>query len=315
MPARLTLRDIARQVGCHYSTVSLALRNHPSISAETRARVQKLAHELDYRPDAMLAALNAYRVQKRARPDRPVLAWLTNHAARNGWRLSACNADYYKGAIARAEERGYRVEHFWLGESGMSGRRMSDVLRARAIQGLLLPPQEKIGAVALDWADFAAVTFGYTLVQPRLHLVSNHEYRTMGTLFGELAHRDYRRVGLVDLREHDERVDHNWLAAYLLEQHRLGVAKSPPPLILERWDDDQFLNWVERHSPDAIVTKLPAVLDCLRRARYAVPEEIGVAFHSLDDASAKLSGMRKNASQIGIMAVDLLVDMLGFEQR
>jgi DNA-binding LacI/PurR family transcriptional regulator len=277
--------------------------------------LQQIARELDYRPDAMLAALNAYRVQRSSGPERPVLAWLTHHAARNAWRLSACNVDYYKGALRRAEERGYRLEHFWLGEPGMSPRRMSDVLRTRGIQGLLLPPQEKIGAVELDWADFAAVTFGYTLLQPRLHLVSNHEYRTMGTLFGELAQRAYRRVGLVDLREHDERVDHNWLAAYLLEQHRLGAPQSPPPLILEQWSDDRFLDWVERHAPDAIVTKLPAVLDCLRRAAYAVPAEIGVAFHSLDDGSTGLSGMRKNASQIGVMAVDLLVDMLHRNER
>jgi hypothetical protein len=46
-------------------------------------------------------------------------------------------------------------------------------------------------------------------------------YRTTGTLFGELEKRDYRRVGLVNLREHDKRVDNNWLAAYLVEQTRL----------------------------------------------------------------------------------------------
>lgn len=312
---RATIRDIAAHVGCHYSTVSLALRNHPRIAAATRARVQQAATELGYRPDAMLAALTAYRVHKQPRTARPVVAWLTNHATRHGWRGSACNVDYFNGASARAEQRGYRLEPFWLAEPGMSGRRMSGILRTRDIQGLLLPPQESLRSVELEWEHFSAVTFGYTLVQPRLHLVSNHEYRTMGTLFAELQRRSYRQIGLVDLREHDERVDHNWLAAYLIEQHRLAPGQQLPPLILDRWDDATFLAWVRRYRPEAIVTKLPRVLDCLTEAGLRVPDDVGVAFHSLDEGARHLSGMRKNAYQIGVMAMDHVIDMIHRNER
>ena len=315
METRPTLRDIAVKVGCHYSTVSLALRGHPRISPETRSRVQRLAEALHYRPDAMLSALTAYRVTRRRPVDRPVLAWLTNHAARKGWRSSACNVEYWHGACARAEERGYRLEEFWLAEPGMTGRRMSEILRTRGIQGLLLPPQETLCAIELEWADFSAVAFGYTLVHPRLHLVSNHEYRTMGSLFAELQRRGYRQVGLVDLRVHDERVDHNWLAAYLIEQHRLAPERPLPPLILDRWDEREFLDWMRVHRPASIVTKLPEVLSCLRSAGYRVPADVGVAFHSLDEGSRGVSGMRKNARQLGVMALDQVVDMLHRHER
>jgi LacI family transcriptional regulator len=81
-------------------------------------------------------------------------------------------------------------------------------------------------------------------------------------------------------------------------------------LILDRWDTQSFLAWVEDHQPDAIVTKLPEVLYDLKRAGYRVPDDVGVAFHSLDEESRELSGMKKNSFQIGVMAVDLLVDML-----
>ena len=37
-PNRVTLRDVARAAGCHFSTVSLALRDHPRLPVETRAR-------------------------------------------------------------------------------------------------------------------------------------------------------------------------------------------------------------------------------------------------------------------------------------
>lgn len=315
MSPRPTIRDIAAQAGCHYSTVSLALRDHPRITAGTRARVKAIAAALGYRPDAMLAALTAYRTRKQPIVERSAIAWLVNHTERHGWRRSACNVDYYNGAAARAEERGYRLEEFWLAEPGMTGRRMSQILRTRGIQGVLLPPQERLCSIELEWDEFSAVTFGYTLVQPRLHLVSNHEYRTMGTLFAELTRRGYRQVGLVDLREHDERVDHNWLAAYLIEQHRLGPGRQLPPLILDRWDEERFLQWVRERAPEVIVTKLPAVLESLRAAGHRVPDEIGVAFHSLDEGSRHLSGMKKNAFQLGVMALDHAIDMIHRHER
>jgi len=314
-PIRATLRDIAQRAGCHYSTVSLALREHPRIPEETRLRIQEIAHELGYRPDAMLAALCAYRGQKRTSERRGVIGWLTNHSTEWGWRNSGCNRDYFEGASTRAAERGYSLECFWLGAPKMTGARMSHILWTRNIQGLLLPPQEELCSMEIAWHRFSAVTFGYTLTDPKLHLVSNHEYRTMGKLFSELQQRGYQRLGLVNRRDHDERVDHNWLAAYLVEQNQLHRKNRLPPLILDCWDDRAFLAWYRAHRPDAIVTRLPEVLVSLRAVGLRVPSDVGVAFHSLDEGCKGLSGMKKNSFQIGVMAVDLLVDMLHRNER
>jgi len=312
---RPTIRDVASAAGCHYSTVSLALHNHPRIPGETKSRIRAAADRLGYRPDAALAALCAYRAGKRKVREHAVLAWLTNYRAENQWKASACNRDYFEGASQRAAERGYRLEIFWLAARGMTPERMSKILWTRGIQGVLLPPQEHRTTLELDWKNFSAVTFGHTLLQPRLHLVSNHEYRTMGALFAELVRRRYERVGLVDLRDHDERVDHNWSAAYLIEQQCLPRKNRLPPLLLPNWDSEAFLSWVRHHRPDVVVTKLPEVLGILKRAGFRIAEDIGVAFHSLDEKSPGLSGMKKNSFQIGVMAVDLLVDMLHRGER
>jgi LacI family transcriptional regulator len=315
LQARLTLRDIGLKTGFHYSTVSLALRDHPRISDSTKQIIREAAKGLGYQPDAMLSSLCAYRLTKRPPKEQTVIAWITNHRTQTGCGMSACTRDYFDGASQRAAERGYRLEPFWLSEPGMTAQRMSRILWTRGIQGVLLPPQEHLTRIDLDWGNLSAVTFGYTLVHPRLHLVSNHEYRTMGTLFAELEKRSYRRVGLVNLREHDKRVDNNWLAAYLVEQTRLPQEHQLPPLVLEQWNTKTFLSWVERHRPDAIVTRLPEVIRSLRRAGYRVPHDVGVAYHSLDEKSLCLSGMKKNSFQIGEMAVDLLIDMLHRNER
>ena len=315
LKARSTIRDIGRKTGYHYSTVSLALRDHPRIPDSTKQIIRAAAEGLGYRPDPVLSALCAYRLTKRPPKEQTVIAWITNHRNRTGWRMSACNRDYFEGASQRATERGYRLETFWLAEPGMTGQRMSNILWTRGVQGVLLPPQEHLTTIELAWENLSAVTFGYTLLHPRLHLVSNHEYRTMGTLFAELEKRNYRRVGLVNLRAHDRRVDNNWLAAYLVEQTQLPPEHQLPPLVLEQWNTKTFMSWVERYSPDAIVTRLPEVLRSLRRAGYNVPDDIGVAYHTLDEKSRGLSGMKKNSFQIGVMAADLVIDMLHRHER
>jgi len=52
--ARPTIRDIGRETGFHYSTLSLALRDHPRIPDSTKQIIREAAQELGYRPDATL---------------------------------------------------------------------------------------------------------------------------------------------------------------------------------------------------------------------------------------------------------------------
>lgn len=54
---RITMKDLARQLGVNASTVSRALKNHPDISPALRARIQELAEALHYRPNHMAVYL------------------------------------------------------------------------------------------------------------------------------------------------------------------------------------------------------------------------------------------------------------------
>ena len=74
MEKRPTLRDIAKDAGCTNATVSLALRESPRISPETRARVREVAAKLGYRPDPMLSALAAHRWKRHPKVEGATLA-------------------------------------------------------------------------------------------------------------------------------------------------------------------------------------------------------------------------------------------------
>ncbi|MEM9983981.1 MAG: LacI family DNA-binding transcriptional regulator [Bacteroidota bacterium] len=54
---KATITDIARALQVTPSTVSRALNNHPRISEATRKKVLRVAHELNYQPNGLAAAL------------------------------------------------------------------------------------------------------------------------------------------------------------------------------------------------------------------------------------------------------------------
>ncbi len=56
---RSTLHDVAEQSGVSYQTVSRVINNHPSVSPDTRARVERAIARLNYRPNKVAKSLVA----------------------------------------------------------------------------------------------------------------------------------------------------------------------------------------------------------------------------------------------------------------
>ncbi|MFD0782824.1 LacI family DNA-binding transcriptional regulator, partial [Micromonospora azadirachtae] len=55
------MSDVARLAGVSHQTVSRVLNNHPSVRQETRERVLRAVHQLNYRPNALARGLAARR--------------------------------------------------------------------------------------------------------------------------------------------------------------------------------------------------------------------------------------------------------------
>lgn len=53
-----TIIDIAKVIGISVSTVSRALKDHPDISAKTKAAVKQIANELNYQPNTLAQSLS-----------------------------------------------------------------------------------------------------------------------------------------------------------------------------------------------------------------------------------------------------------------
>jgi len=316
MNHRPTIKDVAALAGVHHTTVSLALRNHPSIPEATRARIRVAAEKVRYRPDPMLASLMHYRRSQQSRQRQSVIAWVTNFPTRSRWRQTRVFQELHAGASARAERLGFKLEEFWLRDQGMSLARAQQILRARAISTLLLAPQpEPDGELALDWSDFSAVTLGFTLARPRLHLVSNHQFASMTILLQRLHALGYNRIGLALPLRLDQRVHHGWLGSYLAGQIPLPRTRRPAPWLFDEFSNAGLKTWLRRARPDVVITPTERIWDAIPKLGYDVPGDIGLAHPSVPAPDDGRTGIDENSRAIGAAALDLLSALWQHNER
>jgi len=313
MERRVTIRDIAKAAGVHFTTVSRALTKHPCIPAATRERIAKIAVDLGYAPDPMVSALTNYRIRLKATSFHGNIAWMTNGFTRNGWNSCATFGLYFEGAKKRAEQLGYRLEEFWLREPGMSTSRMEEILAARNIRALIFSPQPGSKMrIRLSWDRFSAVRLGYTLAWPTLRTVSADCFNAVQVVVRHARSLGYRRLGFVVTSKSDARVDRAWSGGFLSFQRLWPREEKLPLLSTKVITATNFLKWVKAHRPDVVVSQELWLLDVLEKNGYSVPRDIGFATPTLTSFShtRKISGVNENALETGGSAVEAVVAMV-----
>lgn len=311
MAERLSIRDLARKIGVSHSTVSLSLRNDPRIPAPTRRKVVRAAADLGYRRDAVLGELMAQLRNLRKHENHASLGFVTAWPTRDGWKKAANHTRFFTGVKQRAQQQGYRIDEFWLSEPGMTPARMTAILRARGIRGLVLHSlPEPRGELHLEWRHFACVTKGLTLAKPTVHRVISSHYDDMQLAIRRVCQRRYRRLGLVLGQSHDLRVGRAWLAAFVLYQRELSGSVVVPPLLLDRPDPATFRQWYERQRPDAILYADQPVRAWLTDLAVQIPQEVGLANLDWSPDETSMAGIDSDPESLGAAAIDLLVGQL-----
>ncbi len=329
---RVTLADIAKRAEVHVTTVSLALRNHPRLPERTRNRIQKLAKEMEYRPDPVLQALVAYRGKVTERRNPPTLAYLTNWDTKLGWQQTTAQPEFYEGAKAKAEELGFKLDHFWMGEPGLSHKRMSKILQARGITGIVIASHRRASDVALhfDWSAFSAVKIDYFPHQPELHQVNNDQCSIIRLGMDHARKLGYRRIGAVMHRGWDHAVDHVWKAGFLVAQsmqprsEHVPLMLFPGPEPVEAWMSEtkkdevaplaELKKWYEKHRPEVIVSKRSFIQPCLDEMGLRVPEDVALIELFLENEDGSVAGVRQNHHAVGGLAIEILAGQLHYHK-
>lgn len=315
------MQDVADQANVSRMTVSRALRHDSKIAVATRERIERIAREIGYRPNPLVAALMSDLRQQKPMKEISTLAFLTAYPTRFGWREAAGFRRYFTGAQKRAEQLGYKVQDFWLREEGFDEKVMARILRARGIAGIMIAPTpEACTPIRLPWESFSVVAFGYSMDIPPVHRITNHLSHSLLLALRKLGERGYRRIGVCMPSDANERVDDAWLSSHLLFCHRLPLAQRVRPLFTKQWNQDVFLQWLRRESPDAIVTgsyrtdgKL--VSDWIAEAGLRTPDDIGFALLAWSPEVGPIAGIDQDFEAVGAAAVDLLVEQLHQNER
>lgn len=311
-----TIRQLAVLTGVSRTTVSLALRNHPSLPADTRARIQKIAAAHGYKQDPVVSSLMAQLRTSRAQRAVERIAYFTTWDTRDGWRRPGNENNYFLGASERAAKLGYELEHIWAREPGVTTARLSKILYTRAIRGIILAPfSSPRSHITMDWKHFASAAISHTLVRPLVHRASHAHYNGMFLALRHLRHHGYRRIGFATRLEQSERVGSSWLAALLVYQQSIPEAHRVPPLLPPvptnaGMDAAAFAQWYHQHKPDVVISNLSNVLDLLRTMGMHVPKDVGFASLDLTTKDDPWSGIDQQAMEVGAAAMDQVVTQL-----
>lgn len=317
MPNSVTLEQIARHLGLSKASVSVALRGRPGVSAEVRERVRKAAEKLGYSQNPLLGIHMAHVRNSRPADYQATLGWINTFRSMGSMLAIPIFREYFEGACEQAARLGFKVEEFCLHEQEMGAEQLNRVLRARNIVGLLVGPQEMAGGrIDLDWKHFSAVTFGYSLMSPRLHLVTNHHYRTLQDMLWKLRELGYKRVGTVINLENNARVNRAWTSVFQDDYHQQPRGARLKALyfheVENRLTPAMVMEWMREERPDAIIAEdyVPPIHEGLRRLGLEPGRDVALALRSVARDDEFHAGMHQNERLIGAAAVDFLVGML-----
>jgi DNA-binding LacI/PurR family transcriptional regulator len=138
----VSIKDIARTAGVSHSTVSRALSDSPLVSAQTKARIQRLARDMGYSPDAQARGL----VMGRTQTIGVVVTTIT---------------DPFIAEIVEAIERTARDHDYSviLASSGAEPEReiaAVEMLHSKRVDGVVVT-SSRIGALYQDYLDRLSV--------------------------------------------------------------------------------------------------------------------------------------------------------------
>ncbi|MDF3055921.1 MAG: LacI family transcriptional regulator [Rariglobus sp.] len=309
------MKEVAAEAKVSPSTVCRALGTDPQIPEATRKRIRKVATALGYRPDPLISALSRRRRGAASGVEITTLAYVTNFETADEWMRHPFYGPVFDGAKAQALRNGYRMEHFWMREPGMTGERLSRILYNRGIGGVCIAPTPTDrGRLDLDWTRFSCVTIGYSLLHPVLHRTTPHHFHAILVASRKLWRRGYTRIGLCLYVSTSPRVDDLWLSGALLTQHHNPQA----PLKVFLFNDDTRANiptWALSENLEVVVSDNVQALHELQRAGIRAPGDVDYATLNWTKAEPEIAGINQRPNSIGSAAVDLLIAQLRRGER
>jgi LacI family transcriptional regulator len=326
-----TMNDVAVAVGVHPTTVSLALRSHPSIPLATRTRILNAVREIGYIRDPLLDAFNYHRCCMHTSKQSPSIAFVADANSAPFFNGSSYHPLVYEGVRAVADPQHLSLEIFNLGVNGLTPGRLNTILTSRGITGVLLSTFTLATKnIELDWDHFSTVKIESHHLLPQIDVVSNDQCQAARLCMRKLRQLGYRRIGLATALDDESRLQDNFSTGVLVEQAELPESECVQPLLFKRASVAEvaarLAAWVRENNVDVIMTNWN---EFFREASWMTAEGIrfptnpplhiprDVAFASLDAPvdRPQVAGIVQNHRLVGMRAMEHLEVLVKTYQR
>lgn len=304
---KITIHDIAKELGLTGSTVSRALNDHPRISKATKKLVKAKAAELNYRPNTIASTLRTGRSNS--------LGLIVPRINRNFF------ANLIHGVEQVCTDSGYHLLICQSQEKLAKEKAAISTLRNSRVDGILV--SLSVETDQTDHLDNLAGSGIPTVLVDRvnpgvpLSSVSNDDFETCKKLTEHLIAQGYKSLvhygGPQFLDSYKNRYQ-----GFLAAISEAGLAVSlplSPVLTIEQGFATTMELFSGDHKPDAIVATSDysayGAMKALQELGISVPGEVGVAGYANESLTEllqpKLSSVELFPEEIGKRAAQLLI--------
>lgn len=302
----MTVRRLAELCHVSKSTVGMALQSDPRVALKTRERIKAMAGKHDYKGDPRISHLMSL-LNKGHRQAVWNVAWLNSSDSIHAWTERPWLAGYLKGVQRRARELGFGLDPVWI--QNQSPAQLAKVLKARGVQGLLVPfPEETNFWQDFPWDQFSAVVVDDFDIRISLPHVMSDRHGNMRIVLDELKSLGYVRPALW-LQARLDNVRDAYSSAYLGWHHKQGL-QAPLLWSFDQLSVDTVRRKLEAEKPDVIVCCHNGMLEHLESAGFSVPDALSVVHLNLAADVPNWSGIDQRHENVGASALDALNTLL-----
>ncbi len=314
---RISLKDLARELGVSIATVSRALRSSPEIGMEMQRRVKELAKQLNYRPNPFAQGLR----KEAPKVIGVVVPNLVTHYY----------AAVLDGIEDEARREGYSVISANSHENVEDERRAIDNFIGLHVEGI-------IACLAQNTTDYhhfeelrkmgiPLVFFGRTCLSETISSVTANGDEAAQMATQHLIDTGSRRIAFIGGPNHLDMVrrrKHGYLEA--LHDNHLPIDRSL--VICDRIDYDLAVQSAEEllrrdDRPDAILAFNDiitwAVFTAIGNCGLRIPEDVSLIGFTDDVHAAyvipRMSAIADQSHEMGVKACQLLLKNIGGDQE
>ena len=314
---RISLKDIAVELGVSIATVSRALRDSPEIGKEMQIKVKELARKLNYRPNPFAQSL---------RKEAPKII---------GVVVPNLVTHYYAAVLDGIEDEARRAGYSVLSanshENFEDEQQAIDTFMRMHVEGIIAC----LAQTTTDYSHFQEISeigvplvfFGRTCLTDRFSCVTANGDEAAQMATQHLIDTGSRRIAFIGGPNHLDMVrrrKHGYLEA--LRENRLDIDRDL--VVCDKIDYEVALHAVEKlldrdNRPDAILAFNDiitfAALTAIKNKGLHIPEDVALIGFTDDVHAAyvtpQMSAIEDQSHEMGVTACQLLLKSINGDTK